>query len=263
MTSCQKALQLWSERNDGKAVEECEDIRLLCLTPPINKMDQSLNTLAACKRLSLSTNSIDKMISLPGLKNLEILSLGRNQIKKIQGLEEVGATLKELWISYNHIATLDGLHPCVKLQILYMSNNKVKSFDEVNKLAINPELINVLFIGNPMYEGLTRKQAAPEILKRLPGLKTLDGEMAAMADDEDEVLADVKDKLVSKFQSVENALDSLGLDITAPLNQATFVATVAALDISKDDAEHVFEVIDEGGSGSISLEALADVMASL
>lgn len=61
-----------------------------------------------------STNQIDKMISLPGLKNLQILSLGRNQIKRIQGLEEVGATLQELWISYNHVSTLDGLHPCVK-----------------------------------------------------------------------------------------------------------------------------------------------------
>merc|ERR1719399_1570550 len=103
-------------------------------------MDSALNNLVACKKLSLSTNSIDKMISLPGCKNLEILSLGRNQIKKIQGLEEVGSTLKELWISYNHITTLDGLHPCVKLQVLFISNNKIKSFDEVNKLGVNQDL---------------------------------------------------------------------------------------------------------------------------
>ena len=41
------------------------------------------------------------MINLPQLRNLEILSLARNQIKKISGLEEVGGTLKELWLSYN------------------------------------------------------------------------------------------------------------------------------------------------------------------
>lgn len=85
MTSCAKALQLWSEKNEGANPEEAEAVALLCLIPPINKMDSSLNALVNCKRLSLSTNAIDKMISLPGLKNLVRLSLGRNQIKKIQG----------------------------------------------------------------------------------------------------------------------------------------------------------------------------------
>jgi dynein light chain 1 len=49
------------------------------------------------------------MINLPNLRNLEILSLGRNMIKKISGLEEVGNSLRELWISYNYIEKLDGL----------------------------------------------------------------------------------------------------------------------------------------------------------
>ena len=49
-----------------------------------------LNTLTKVKRLSLSTNAIDKMINLPNLRNLEILSLSRNMIKKISGLEEIG-----------------------------------------------------------------------------------------------------------------------------------------------------------------------------
>ena len=84
--------------------------------PPIEKLDAPvLNSLAKCKKLSLSTNSIDKMINLPNLRNLEILSLSRNMIKKISGLEEVGNTLKELWLSYNFIEKLDGLQPCVKL----------------------------------------------------------------------------------------------------------------------------------------------------
>lgn len=68
-----------------------------------------LNSLVKCKKLSLSSNAIDKMINLPNLRNLEILSLGRNMIKKISGLEEVGNSLRELWISYNFIEKLDGL----------------------------------------------------------------------------------------------------------------------------------------------------------
>lgn len=166
MTSCQKALQLWSEKNGGANAEEATEVALLCLTPPITKMDSSLNALVNCKKLSLSTNSIDKMIALPGLRQLEILSLGRNQIKKIQGLEEVGLTLKELWISYNHITSLDGLHPCVKLTTLFISNNKIKAWDELHKLTQLTELHNILLWGNPMYESMTKKAGSatgPEI----------------------------------------------------------------------------------------------------
>ena len=44
-----------------------------------------------------------------------------------------------------------------------MGNNKVSKFDEVNKLSVLPELNNVLFLGNPMYDGLNRKQAGGEV----------------------------------------------------------------------------------------------------
>merc|ERR1712194_372734 len=145
------------------------------------------NQLVNVRHLSLSTNSIDKMISLPALRNLEVLSLGRNQIKKIAGLEEVGATLRELWISYNHISALDGLHPCVKLTTLFISNNKIKSWEELPKLAQNPELTNVLMIGNPIYEGLSRKAAAPKVLALLPTLRTVDGEAVTGLDAGDAV----------------------------------------------------------------------------
>ncbi len=67
--------------------------------------------------------------------NLEILSLSRNQIKKIACLEEIGATLRELWLSYNNIEKLDGLQPCTKLQVLYIGNNKIKNWDEIDKLV--------------------------------------------------------------------------------------------------------------------------------
>ena len=64
-------------------------------------MDDALNTLENCSKLSLSTNAIERMIALPKLKNLKVLSLARNNIKKITGLDEVGAFLEELWLSYN------------------------------------------------------------------------------------------------------------------------------------------------------------------
>lgn len=75
------------------------------------------------------------MVPLPKLRNLKILSLGRNNIKRIMSLDEIGQTLQELWISYNLIEKLDGLTPCVKLEVLFISNNKIKNWSEVQKLA--------------------------------------------------------------------------------------------------------------------------------
>mmetsp|Transcript_110439 Transcript_110439/g.276470 ORF Transcript_110439/g.276470 Transcript_110439/m.276470 type:complete len:187 (-) Transcript_110439:163-723(-) len=183
-TACQKAIQIWSEKNEGANPEEAEVVKLMCLSPPIEKMDSSLNTLVNVRHLSLSTNTIDKMIPLPALKNLEILSLGRNVIKKITGLEEVGATLRELWISYNSISVLDGLTPCTKLTTLFMSNNKINDWEELSKLQANSELTNILLVGNPIYDGLSKKEARPLVLEQLPKIGTLDGELLTGEDDE-------------------------------------------------------------------------------
>ena len=69
------------------------------------------------------------------LPNLKILSLGRNRIKRIDGLQAVAGTLEQLWISYNEIGSLDGLLCCSKLKTLYISHNKIKSWEEVSKLV--------------------------------------------------------------------------------------------------------------------------------
>lgn len=44
--------------------------------------------------------------------------------------EAVGDTLEELWISYNFIEKLKGIHVMKKLKILYMSNNLVKDWSK-------------------------------------------------------------------------------------------------------------------------------------
>ena len=87
------------------------------------------------KRLSLSTNAIDRLGSLAGMSNLKVLSVGRNNLKKIEKLEEVASTLEQLWISYNQISTLEGLSNLPNLNTLYISNNTIKSFSELNHLV--------------------------------------------------------------------------------------------------------------------------------
>ncbi|MBZ3888151.1 Dynein light chain 1, axonemal [Sciurus carolinensis] len=110
-------------------------------------------------------------------ENLRILSLGRNNIKNLNGLEAVGDTLEELWISYNFIEKLKGIHVMKKLKILYMSNNLVKDWAEFVKLAELPCLEDLVFVGNPLEEKHSAEgNWIEEATKRVPRLKKLDGE---------------------------------------------------------------------------------------
>lgn len=45
------------------------------------------------------------------------------------------------------------------------------------KLAALPNLRDVVFVGNPMYEGITKEDARIEVLKQLPNLAKVDGSM--------------------------------------------------------------------------------------
>lgn len=98
--------------------------------------------------MSLSTNMIEKINGLAALRNLKILSLGRNYIKAFTGLESLADTLEELWISYNFIEKMKGVLGMRKLKVLHMSNNNVKEWAEVNKLVEMESLQDFLFVGN-------------------------------------------------------------------------------------------------------------------
>lgn len=177
MSTSAQAIKAWEAKNEGQVASEATVVKLYAQIPPINKLDASLNSLTECEQLSLSTNSIDKMVALNGLGKLKILSLGRNQIKKIEKLEDVADTLEELWMSYNKITALDGLSMCTKLTTLYIGNNEIKSWEELDKLAVLPELRDLLLFGNPLYEGLSKEEARIEVLKHLPNLSKIDGDM--------------------------------------------------------------------------------------
>jgi hypothetical protein len=49
-------------------IAEAKKVMLNAQFPSINKIDNALNILAACEHLSLSTNAIDKLAPLPGIK---------------------------------------------------------------------------------------------------------------------------------------------------------------------------------------------------
>ena len=182
MTSCTNAIKAW-ETKTGETAAEAVKVDLYAQNPPIGKLDNSLNSLENCEHLALSTNSIDRFIPLPSMKKLKILSAGRNCIKKIEKLDDVAGTLEELWLSYNFIGSLDGLSNMQNLEVLYMSNNKIGDWKEIERLAELSSLREILMIGNPLQrkhdeEGNWRT----EVIKRLPNIKTID---AVMVDDDE------------------------------------------------------------------------------
>jgi len=198
MTACKEAIKDWEafvattkdnkepHADLGKEAAEMEEVRLCPIAnmkPLIAKMDNSLSGLKKCKQLRMSSNSIGKIEGLAGCDNLTILSLGRNMLKKIEGLNEVSDTLEQLWISYNQLASLAGVEKLVNLQVLYASNNKLAGWNEFERLQGLPKLKDLNLTNNPLHqkhdaEGDWRVQ----VIQRLEKLKTLDG---SLIDDEE------------------------------------------------------------------------------
>jgi dynein light chain 1 len=181
MTTCSAALKNWAEEKK-EAPEDAKVVKLYAQMPPISKLDNKLNDLKNVVHLSLSTNTIDRINVALALPKIRILSMGRNNLKKIEKLEGCANTLEECWFSYNAISTLDNLDALPKLTTLYMSNNKLHSWDELNKLSGLSELRDVLFVGNPFYDGLAPEQQRIEVLKRLPQVAKIDGVMVTPAE---------------------------------------------------------------------------------
>lgn len=174
------------EKAHGVSAEEAEKVLLYGQCPPIEKLDNSLALLKKCKHLALSTNNIDRLVGLPTLDNLLTLSVGRNLITKLDGVDAVANTLEQLWASYNSIVSLAGIEKLTKLKVLYLSNNKVDKWREIDRLKLlSSSLEDLLLVGNPLYEHHSRNDSTPpsqrgspyrqEVLKRLPQLKRLDG----------------------------------------------------------------------------------------
>ncbi|XP_037821947.1 dynein light chain 1, axonemal [Lucilia sericata] len=174
-TTIKEALKRWEEREQQSAAQATA-IELQFQWPPIEKMDNTLGSLVNCERLSLSTNMIEKIFGLNGMKNLRVLSLARNYIKQISGLEAVADTLQELWISYNLIEKIKGLSALRNLKVLYISNNLIKDWAEFNRLQELESLEDLVVVGNPIADGLDEATWRAECIKRLPTIKKLDGE---------------------------------------------------------------------------------------
>ena len=115
-TSIKQALKKWEEATGRKAADS-KEIKLVGVSPPIEKMEGPFHLLVNLEKLSLSTNMIQNIQNLQSFKSLKILSLGRNVLKSLQGVEAASETLEQLWISYNQIDKLKPLRNLLKLKV--------------------------------------------------------------------------------------------------------------------------------------------------
>lgn len=89
--------------------------------------------------------------------------------------EVLADNLEQLWVSYNSIDRLKPIEQMKKLEVFYVSNNMVKDFTEINKMAAMPKLRDLLFVGNPCMEDMDSSNYRRDVCRRLPQLKILDG----------------------------------------------------------------------------------------
>jgi Leucine-rich repeat (LRR) protein len=61
--------------------------------PPIDTLDAALKDLKSLRNLSLSTNTISTIQNIP--ENVVVLSLGRNAIKRLDGIQAAANSLEQ------------------------------------------------------------------------------------------------------------------------------------------------------------------------
>jgi len=75
------------------------------------------------KYLYLDNNDISRIDGLDTNKNLRVLSLNGNKIKKIENLPNLW--IEELFISANELNIIEGLHTLPVLRTLDLSKNNI------------------------------------------------------------------------------------------------------------------------------------------
>jgi protein phosphatase 1 regulatory subunit 7 len=120
--------------------------------------------------ITLQSNRLTKVEGLETLVNLKELYLSQNFIEKIENLNTL-TNLEILDLAYNRISVLENLESNTLLVDLWLNNNNIKNFVELEHLKQLPLLECVYLWKNPVADFPSYRQ---KLLEYCPKLKQID-----------------------------------------------------------------------------------------
>eukprot|EP00192_Tetraselmis_astigmatica_P008052 CAMPEP_0117679758 /NCGR_PEP_ID=MMETSP0804-20121206/17982_1 /TAXON_ID=1074897 /ORGANISM="Tetraselmis astigmatica, Strain CCMP880" /LENGTH=671 /DNA_ID=CAMNT_0005489195 /DNA_START=489 /DNA_END=2504 /DNA_ORIENTATION=- len=164
------------EVNAFKRVAGCQDIStltILCMTVDtselsISRIGQHMPSLV---ELKLNHSHILSVRDLgTGLKNLQVLWLSRVGLQRLDGVSAM-PSLRELYVSFNHITTLEAVQGIERLEVLDLEGNCITDLKEIEILGLCSRLEDVALEGNPI---ALQPEYRTHVARMVPQLKLLD-----------------------------------------------------------------------------------------
>lgn len=167
--------------------------------------EEELSGLVSLEELWLGKNKIEKITGLEKLTKLRRLDLQSNRLEVVENLTSQIHTLEEMYLAHNGITSEGAMHPTglaqdfkvlsvvdlgrnrltsangfahiTTLDELWLSGNKIATFDDIIELAALPSLDTIYLEYNPLQDNnpLYRKR----IHEIIPCLKQIDANMIA------------------------------------------------------------------------------------
>jgi protein phosphatase 1 regulatory subunit 7 len=167
--------ELFLIANKLKVIENIHSMPLLTLLELGDNRIREISGVDAVPSLTslwLGRNKIERIENLTNLPALRILSVQSNRITAIENIAHLGPHLHELYLSHNGIKSMAGIEDMVELRVLdlganeiskldalsalvnlvefWINDNKLESFDDLDKLAGATHLNTVYLEGNPL-----------------------------------------------------------------------------------------------------------------
>jgi protein phosphatase 1 regulatory subunit 7 len=147
-----------------------------------NKIEEmkGLEKLTKLRRLDLQSNRLTLVENLTSqVETLEEIYLAHNGISSEGALQPTGLAqafkvLSVLDLSRNQLTSVNGFAHIQTLDELWLSGNKISSFDEIQALSALPSLDTIYLEYNPMQEDPMYRKKIAEIM---PCLKQIDANM--------------------------------------------------------------------------------------
>ncbi|KAI8333376.1 hypothetical protein BC941DRAFT_434548 [Chlamydoabsidia padenii] len=209
--------------------------------------------------LQLSGNGISKLDYSPTqFQQLKCINLEDNCIQDWKQVDHLGSlpNLETLFLNGNHIPSID-LTPdsFKKLAYLRVDRNQLRHWDSFDILDRLPSLVKLRCHENPVFKGIHVEEIAAQVVGRIHGLTTLNGNTLTgreRIDLERFYLklctrdGDTQDKIVTKHPryldlcrvhgepDIGPGKNNIGLGMTSTLNQRLITITLSQLPLSTE-----------------------------